>query len=42
MKVFLERINNDYMFEVKNKNGHKVLLDNGSKTSGIVEWVSPM
>ena len=42
MKVFLERINNDYLFEVKNKNGHKVLLDNGSKTSGIVEGVSPM
>ena len=38
----LERINNDYLFEVKNKNGHKVLLDNGSKTSGIVEGVSPM
>jgi len=42
MKVFLERINNDYLFEVKNKNGHKVLLDNSSKTSGKVQGASPM
>ena len=42
MKIFLERINNDYLFEVKNKNGHKVLLDNSSKTSGKVEGASPM
>ena len=42
MKVVLERINNDYLFEVKNKNGHKVLLDNNSKTTGKVEGSSPM
>ena len=42
MKVFLERINNDYLFEVENKNGHKVLLDNNSKTSGKVQGASPM
>ncbi len=42
MKVFLERINNDYLFEVKNKNGHKVLLDNSSKISGKVQGASPM
>ena len=42
MKVFLERINNDYLFEVKNKNGHKVLLDNSSKTSDKVKGASPM
>ena len=42
MKVFLERVNSDYLFEVENKNGQKVLLDNSSKTSGKVEWVSPM
>ena len=42
MKVSLERINEDYLFEVTNSNGHKVLLDNKSKTSGIVKGVSPM
>ena len=42
MEVSLERINEDYLFEVTNSNGHKVLLDNKSKSSGIVEGVSPM
>ena len=42
MEVFLERINEDYLFEVTNSNGHKVLLDNKSKSNGIVEGVSPM
>ena len=42
MKVFLERVNTDYLFEVENKNGQKILLDNSSKTSGKVEGVSPM
>ncbi len=42
MKVVLERVNNDYLFEVKNKNGHSVLLDNNSKTTGKVEGASPM
>jgi len=42
MEVVLERINDDYLFEVSNSNGHKVLLDNKSKTSGEVQGVSPM
>lgn len=42
MEVSLERINEDYLFEVSNANGHKVLLDNKSKTSGEVQGVSPM
>ncbi|MGB1113438.1 MAG: OsmC family protein, partial [Flavobacteriaceae bacterium] len=42
MEVALERINEDYLFEVTNPNGHKVLLDNKSKTSGEVKGVSPM
>ena len=42
MEVSLERINEDYLFEVTNPNGHKVLLDNKSKTSGEVQGVSPM
>ena len=42
MEVSLERINEDYLFEVSNPNGHKVLLDNKSKTSGEVQGVSPM
>mgnify|MGYP000459164042 CR=1 FL=1 len=42
MEVSLERINQDYLFEVTNPNGHKVLLDNKSKSSGLVEGISPM
>tara|TARA_B100001057_G_C22826480_1_gene941627 strand:+ start:791 stop:1216 length:426 start_codon:yes stop_codon:yes gene_type:complete len=42
MKVYLNRINQDYLFEVTNNNAHKVLLDNKSKIEGKVEGVSPM
>ncbi|MEK9612980.1 MAG: OsmC family protein [Flavobacteriaceae bacterium] len=42
MNVSLERINEDYLFEVKNSDGHRVLLDNKSKTTGEVQGVSPM
>ena len=42
MKVNLSRVNKDYLFEVTNDNGHKVLLDNKSKKKGKVEGISPM
>ena len=42
MRVILNRVNQDYLFEVTNDNGHKVLLDNISKKEGKVEGVSPM
>jgi len=42
MNVILERINNDYLFEVSNSNGHRVLLDNKSKKFGSVKGISPM
>lgn len=42
MKVNLSRVNKDYLFEVINDNGHKVLLDNKSKKEGKVEGISPM
>ena len=42
MRVSLNRVNEDYLFEVKNDNGHKVILDNKSKKEGKVEGVSPM
>ena len=42
MKVSLERINSDYLFEVSNPNGHRVLLDNNSKLEGSVKGISPM
>jgi len=42
MKVILERINNDYLFEVANSKGYRVLLDNNSKTEGSVKGISPM
>lgn len=42
MKVVLNRINQDYLLEVQNDKGHKVLLDNKSKKEGKVEGASPM
>ena len=42
MKVNLERVNNDYLFEVRNEAGRGVLLDNKSKTQGVVAGISPM
>ena len=42
MKVLLERIDDDYLFEVSNSNGHRVLLDNKSKNEGSVKGISPM
>jgi putative redox protein len=42
MKVSLNRVNQGYLFEVHNDNGHKVLLDNKSKKVGKVKGVSPM
>ena len=42
MKVVLNRINDDYLFEVKNQDGRSVRLDNKSKTTGVVEGISPM
>jgi putative redox protein len=42
MQVSLERINEDYLFEVTNQQGMSVRLDNRSKTTGEVQGVSPM
>ena len=42
MKVILERIDKEFLFEVTNQNGHKILLDNKSKETGEVKGVSPM
>jgi putative redox protein len=42
MKVNLERINKDYLFEVRNEAGRGIILDNKSKTEGVVAGISPM
>ena len=42
MNVSLERINEDYLFEVTNSNGMTIRLDNKGKTTGEVQGVSPM
>ena len=42
MNVSLERINEDYLFEVTNSNGMSIRLDNKSKTTGQVKGISPM
>ena len=42
MKVNLERLNRDYLFEVRNEAGRSVFLDNKSKAEGVVAGISPM
>ena len=42
MKVALEIINTDYLFEVVNQSGHRVFLDNKSKEKGTIKGISPM
>ena len=42
MKVALERINTDYLFEVVNQSGQRVFLDNKSKEKGTIKGISPM
>ena len=42
MKISLNRINEDYLFEATSSNGMNVLLDNKSKKEGRVEGISPM
>ena len=42
MKIILDRVNQDFLFQAVNNNGHKVLLDNKSKKEGEVEGISPM
>ena len=42
MKVNLNRLDKDYLFEVTNENGNKVLLDNKFKSEGKVDGMSPM
>ena len=42
MKVSLERINKDYLFEVRNEAGRSIILDNKSKSEGVVAGISPM
>lgn len=42
MKISLNRINKDYLFEATSSNDLKVLMDNKSKKEGKVEGISPM
>tara|TARA_B100000959_G_C14702520_1_gene509374 strand:+ start:284 stop:715 length:432 start_codon:yes stop_codon:yes gene_type:complete len=42
MKINLERINDKYLFEVTNKNGHKVHLDRKYSDDYDVQGASPM
>ena len=42
MEVSLERINEDYLFEVTNSKGLSIHLDNNSKQKGEVKGLSPM
>ncbi len=42
MKVVLERINDNYLFEANSSNNLQVLMDNKSKKEGKVEGISPM
>ena len=42
MKITLDRINKDYLFQATSSNDLKVLMDNKSKKEGKFEGISPM
>ena len=42
MKISLNRVNKDYLFEATSSNNLNVLMDNKSKSEGKVEGISPM
>ena len=42
MAIYLDRINNKYLFELSNENGHKVLLDRKYSPDYNVKGASPM
>ena len=42
MAIYLHRINNKYLFELSNENGHKVLLDRKYSPDYNVQGASPM
>ena len=42
MAVYLDRINDKYLFELSNENGHKVLLDRKYSPDYNVQGASPM
>ena len=42
MAIYLDRINDKYLFELSNENGHKVLLDRKYSADYNVQGASPM
>ena len=42
MAIYLDRINDKYLFELSNENGHKVLLDRKYSQDYNVQGASPM
>jgi len=42
MKITLDRLDNEYLFEAKNERGNRVLMDNGSRADGNVNGAGPM
>lgn len=42
MKIFLDRIDDDFLFEARNERGNKVLMDNKNREDGNVKGAGPM
>ncbi|WP_340200210.1 OsmC family protein [Ascidiimonas sp. W6] len=42
MKIFLDRIDNEFLFEARNERGNTVLMDNKNRQDGIVKGAGPM
>ena len=42
MKITLNRLDNDFLFEAENDRGNKILMDNGSREDGNVNGAGPM
>ncbi|XLS29936.1 OsmC family protein [Flavobacteriaceae bacterium M23B6Z8] len=42
MKIFLDRIDDEYLFEARNERGNTVLMDNKNREDGNVKGAGPM
>ncbi len=42
MKIFLDRIDDEFLFEAKNERGNTVLIDNKNREDGNIKGAGPM
>jgi putative redox protein len=42
MKIYVDRVDDEFLFEARNENGNTVLMDNKNREDGNVKGASPM